>query len=75
MSVDVVCTRTIVWLADGQSSHSVELVDGVAVRPGSTRETDMEIRQIGGCCAVLHYEKTRPGPWQSIVHMLSLIFP
>lgn len=57
----MLCTRTIVWLADGQSSHSVDLLDGVALRPGSTRETDMEIRQIGGCYSVLFCTMRRPG--------------
>lgn len=57
----MLCTRTIVWLADGQSSYSVDLVDGVAVRAGSTRETDMEIRQIGGCYSVLYCTMRRPG--------------
>lgn len=49
MSVDVVHARNCL-AGDGQSSHSVGLGDGVAVRPGSNGETALEIRKICNCC-------------------------
>lgn len=38
------CTRAIVWLATDKAATPSALMDGVAVRPGSTGETDLEIR-------------------------------